>query len=141
MTEQEYYLEIYGFWREGMKENVPPYSGVYFVYECTYMPENDSLAMKRLLYIGEAENVRERIGNHEEWDKWKKNVAEGNELCFSFTNALPKDRERIQAALIFQNKPLLNDTYKEGFPFDETTITARGCIDLLLTDYTVERTP
>ena len=140
MAELELYVEFYGYWRESKKELIPSHSGVYCVYECSYNPDNDSVIINRLIYIGKAENVRERISNHEKWGEWRQNIGDGKELCFSSGSVEPDIRERIQAAFVFQNKPPLNDEYKNSFPFDQTTITARGSVELHITDFSVEKT-
>lgn len=140
MAELEFYVEFYGHWRESKKELIPFHSGVFCVYDCSYHPDSDRVKIDRLIYIGEAKNVREGISNHEKWDEWKQNIGDGKELCFSFGAADKSFRERVHAAFVFQNKPPLNDKYRNSFPFDKTTITARGGVELLITDFSVERT-
>lgn len=133
-------IKFKGYWRDKGKSGVPAQSGVYCVYECKYNKNNDSVSLLKLIYIGEADNVRERIANHEKYQDWLKHVRFGNELCFSFGPVLSTDRERAEAAMIFKHKPPENEEYKYSFPFDQTTISLSGEIDLLKIYFTVERT-
>jgi len=34
--------------------------------------EADTVSIKKLLYIGESQDINDRIENHEKWKKWKK---------------------------------------------------------------------
>ena len=96
--------------------------------------------MITLIYIGEADNVRKRIVNHEKYQDWLKHVRFGNELCFSFGPDLSTDRERAEAAMIFKHKPPENEEYMYSFPFDRTTISLLGKAALLKIYFIVERT-
>jgi len=133
-------IKFKGYWRDEDKSGVPAQSGVYCVYECKYNKNNDSVSLLKLIYIGEADNVQERIANHEKYQDWLKHVRFGNELCFSFGPVLSTDRERAEAAMIFKHKPPENEEYKYSFPFDQTTISLSGEIALLEIYFTVERT-
>jgi len=133
-------IKFEGYWRDEDKSGVPVHSVVYCVYECKYNKNNDSVSLLKLIYIGEADNVQERIANHEKYQDWLKHVRSGNELCFSFGPVLPTDRERAEAAMIFKHKPPENEEYKYSFPFDQTTISLSGEIKLLKTYFIIERT-
>ena len=140
MTAKTISIKFKGYWRDEDKSGVPAQSGVYCVYECKYNKDNDSVSLLKLIYIGEADNVQERIANHEKYQDWLKHVRFGNELCFSFGPVLSTDRERAEAAMIFKHKPPENEEYKYSFPFDQTTISLSGEIALLKIYFTVERT-
>ena len=133
-------IKFKGYWRDKDKSGVPAQSGVYCVYECKYNKNNDSVSLLKLIYIGEADNVQERIANHEKYQDWLKHVRFGNELCFSFGPVLSTDRERAEAAMIFKHKPPENEEFKDSFPFDQTRISLSGEIALLEIYFTVERT-
>lgn len=120
---------------------IPSWSGVYCVYECTRNISEKTVTLHRLIYIGEAEDVKDRIANHEKWNEWKQYVETENELCFSVAYVESANRDRVEAALIFKHKPPVNDEYKDSFPFDRTTIFMVGETALLDTYFTVERTP
>ncbi len=132
-------LAFDGFWREGAISGIPAKSGVYVVHEASYDPQAKAVDLKKVIYIGEAENVNDRIANHEKWPDWKKQCETNNELCFSFAPVNDPDRERGEAALIFKHKPPINTEYKNTFPFDETTINLSGKTGLLNTGFKVLR--
>lgn len=130
-------LEFVGYYREINKGSIPARSGVYLVYVCRYNKEKDSVTLDKLIYIGEAENVNERIANHEKWLEWRKYVPSGSEICFSFDGVTNPDRERAEAALIYYHKPPCNTEYIDSFPFDETTVKSTGRCALLSSTITV----
>lgn len=66
-------LDFDGYWREINKNSIPSKSGVYCVYSCVYNSSNKTVSIKKLLYIGESENVHDRIANHDRLEDWKKN--------------------------------------------------------------------
>ena len=43
-----------------------------------------TVSIHKLIYIGEAEDVRDRVAIHENYRDWLRHVRRGNELCFSF---------------------------------------------------------
>jgi len=92
-----------------------------------------------LIYIGEADDVNQRIKSHEKWPEWKYSLGGGEELCFSFAHLESTYRERVEVALIFKHKPPVNDDYKDSFPFDKTTILISGATELLFQIFTVEK--
>ena len=58
-------IEFDGYWRDQNKNVVPAKSGLFCVYECTYNEQKKTVSLNKLLYIGEADNARDRIENHE----------------------------------------------------------------------------
>jgi len=140
MAAQEFKLDFAGYWREPNISGVPAKSGVYCVYECSHNVSNKTVSIHKLIYIGEADDVNNRVTKHEKWKLWKQEVRNGNELCFSFAYAEALYRTRIEAALIFKHKSPVNDEYKWSFPFDDTTLTLTGKTALLSTYFTVQKT-
>ena len=140
MGEQTFKTEFKGYWLEEDISSIPNQSGVYCVYECTHNKDKDSVSLHKLIYIGESGDVNDRIQNHEKLEDWKTHVADGNELCFSFSYVESDNRDRVEAALIFEHKPPENSEYTNSFPFDKTIISLSGKVALLNTNFTVERT-
>jgi len=130
-------VEFYGYWRERYIENIPNRSGIYCVYECTYDTFGDTISIRRLIYIGEAGKVKDRIINHEKRHEWKKYVNTGNELCFSFGYVESKNRSRAEAAFIYNHKPLINTDYVNEFPFLSTAVISKGRTAKLNTNFSV----
>lgn len=140
MAEQTYSIEFDGYWRDQNKAGIPAQSGIYCVYECTFNAQARTVALNKLIYIGEADDVRARLANHEKYDLWMKHVRPGNVLCFSFGGVGPQIRPRCEAAMIFKHKPPENTEYADSFPFDRTTMELSGHIELLAPTFTVNRT-
>lgn len=133
-------LEFDGYWREVNKASVPARSGIYLVYVCRYNKLQKKVTLDELTYIGEADDVRDRIENHEKWPKWRQRVPEGSEICFSFAGVTSPDRERAEAALIYYHKPPCNDEYIDSFPFEDTTVQSTGECALLSSSIAVSKT-
>ena len=134
-------LSFAGYWREVNKGTIPAKSGIYLVYVCRYNETEDKVTLDKLIYIGEAEDVNDRIANHEKWPEWRRYVPTGSEICFSFTDVASPDRERAEAALIYHHKPPCNVEYVDSFPFEDTTVESTGRCALLSSPVTVLRTP
>ena len=67
MAAETFDMKIEGYWIDSQKDYIRNHSGVYFVYECTYNEANSTVNIQKLIYIGESEEVRERIVNHEKY--------------------------------------------------------------------------
>ena len=133
-------LEFEGYWLEINKGGVPAQSGIYCVYVCTYNQSKDTVTLRELVYVGESENVRDRLANHERLPDWKKRLRAGETLCYSVAAVSGSDRNRAEAAVIFHHKPPCNTEYKYSFPFEITTIQTFGKNALLDSSFTVSRT-
>jgi excinuclease UvrABC nuclease subunit len=133
-------LSFDGYWRDVNSNGVPNEPGIYLVYVCTYNAQPKTVTLHRLIYIGEAAKVRDRIQNHEKRPIWARYLAQGNELCYSFAPITSPDRERAEAALIFHHKPPVNTDYKDSFPFEETTVNSSGKCEHIAPSFTVQRT-
>ena len=142
MAAKSYSLDYDGYWRAPNISGLPANSGIYCVYACVHNVSVKTVTLRRLLYIGEAENVRNRIANHERWDDWVRELKAGEELCFNAALISPTaDRERAEAAMIHHHKPPCNVEYVNAFPFDTTTVGTRGKNANLNEYFTVYTTP
>ena len=82
------------------------------------------------------------MGHHERWPDWQRELLWGEVLCFSTALIGPAaDRERAEAAMIYEHKPPCNKEYVHSFPYDQTTISTSGQNALLKAHFTVYRTP
>jgi hypothetical protein len=102
------------------------------------IPNKEGVAIRRLIYIGESNDVKESVSHYKNWDRWRRYVGSGNDLCFSIVSVESTFRKRVKAALVFHHKPPLNEEFKESFPFDKTTISARGKTALLNTHFALD---
>jgi excinuclease UvrABC nuclease subunit len=139
MAAKSYSLTYQGYWRDKNRGGVPAESGVYTVYASTYSAQSDTIALRKVIYIGQAENAKVRLANHEKENDWKKHLLSGEEVSFSFAPVQAADRDRVEAALIHHHKPPVNTQYVDSFPFDQTTITTSGRNMHLAASFTVYR--
>jgi len=140
MTAESYTLQFDGYWREPNVGSLPDGSGIYGVYACTYDLGARTVSLKRLLSIGEAADIRERVCNHDQWRNWKRQLKAGEEICVNAALISPEGaRRRAEAAMIFKHKPPCNTEYVDSFPFDTTTITTTGKNALMHSFFTVTR--
>ena len=138
MAKKTYSLDFDGYWRAPNADGLPANSGIYCVYACTHNPQENTVSLRKLLYIGESANVRERVGSHEHWRDWERELQQGEVLCFSAALISPgADRQRAEAAMIYYHKPPCNSEYVHSFPFDETSISTSGRNALLSGHFTV----
>ena len=130
-----------GYWRESNKQTIPFLSGIYCVYEGGYDLSKRMLQVHRLLYIGMADNIREAIEHHPDYDMWLAEVLRDRELLFSVGSVSPEEeRERALKALIYQHTPVVNMESSDGFPFSNTSLLLLGKNALLSSNFTVYRT-
>lgn len=115
-----------GYWRKINSDSLPKKSGVYIVQSCIYNVKEDTVTLNKLIYIGKADNINERVNNHEKLEDWKKQLKTGEELCFSCTEISTLYNERVEAALINANQPTVNVEYKNSFPYDRTNVNSSG---------------
>ena len=127
-----------GYWMEPEISEVPKQSGIFVVYACAKDAQEAAFVLKKVIYIGESENVNQRIAKYKEWPFWK-NHCGAHQICFSFAHVADQYRKRSEAALIYKHKPPVNERYIVTYPFDETSINLSGKIGLLSRNYTVNR--
>ncbi|HAY06317.1 MAG TPA: GIY-YIG nuclease family protein [Hyphomonas sp.] len=138
MAANSYVLDFNGYWLEPNVGGVPTGSGIYSVYACRYDARANTVAIGRLLYIGEAENVKARIAGHERWSDWTRELKVGETLCFNAAPISPAGaRQRAEAAMIFHHKPPCNVEYAHSFPFDTTAVSTSGNNELMSSSFTV----
>jgi excinuclease UvrABC nuclease subunit len=133
-------VEFAGYYREPKISGLPAIAGVYCVYACTFDTQAQTVGLKKLIYIGESDNIKERVANHNLWSAWKRQLTAGQVICVSAGGVSPEQtRHRAEAAMIFKHKPPVNEEYKHSFPFDTTTMTLTGKTSLLSASFTVKK--
>lgn len=131
-------LEFKGYRLEEDKDGIASISGVYCVYSCVYNKE-DTVTLNKLLYIGESDNVHDRIANHDRLDDWMNSLRSGQTLCYSYANVSSADRERAEAALIFKMQPPYNSEHKDQFIYEDTEVKTNGRNKFLPAEFTVKK--
>lgn len=139
MSAKSFSLVYDGYWREANVSYIPLKSGVYSVYAGTHNRTENTVHLRKLIYIGESENVRKRVSDHEKLRAWRQYLNSGEELCFNFA-PITTERLRVEAALINYHKPPENTEYVNSFPFNQATVLTSGRDALLSSRFTVRRT-
>lgn len=102
-----------GYWK---KENLPSYSGIYYVFATKFTNEG-KLTGKRLIYIGETDNIhkrhngtKEKPQEHEHLQDFIDELKDGEELRYATSKyeGTEKNREMIESAMIYAIKPAVN---------------------------------
>ncbi|MBQ2113720.1 MAG: hypothetical protein II195_01345 [Selenomonadales bacterium] len=102
-----------GYWLERYQSEVSEEGGIYCVYACEPMARDRLVVLRELLYIGESDNVKASIAEHEEVKRWKKRLLAGEELCYSFARVAHDVRGHVGAALIAHHRPPCNEVRAE----------------------------
>lgn len=122
---KEINLNFEGYWRDCNKSGLPTYSGVYLVYRCFYNHRADTVSLVDIIYIGKAANINKRHENHEKYEMFLSCLQQGEELCYSCAT-VENNLEEVENALIFAQKPLLNDQGKFEFNYPKVHVVASG---------------
>lgn len=128
---------ISGYTKDSLKGHLQAYSGVYFVYIASHGDGQDAFKIERLLYIGEAADVKLRVLGHEKYPEWLSYLSEGEELCYATCEVVEEYRSRVEAAYIFKHKPPTNIENVHHFPFESLTIVSQGEVALLKPSFTL----
>ena len=130
---------INGYWREMDVSYMPQKSGVYFVYRGKYDAASDRVSIRELLYVGKAENINERLLNHEKYGLWKRYLWNGEELLFSCTEEGTTANARLEAAYIYEHQPICNTQGKDSFNYPLTRVISSGSTAQLQLDFSVQQ--
>ena len=82
----------------------PTYGGIY----CVFSDVNG-----KLIYIGQATNIRNRIQNHEQWNDFSKHQT-GDHLATTYANLKLEWRDKVEGRLIKANRPPENKQIPEA---------------------------
>ena len=122
-------LKAEGNWKNRTK--LPDYGGIYFVYAAT-MDEKNQVCDKRLLYIGETDNIHERHNGtkekpakHEHYDDFINELGDSEVLKYvtAEVKGTEKERKEIQNALIFRNNPPVNTASTKSYGGEDISIS------------------
>lgn len=140
MAEKSYNQSFDGYWRYPNRGSMPEKSGIYCVYAGKHNTEDKTVTLNRLLYIGQAENIRERLQNHECYNDWVAKLKSSEIIIFSCTLLGNSELDRFEAAMIYKHKPPVNDLCVNHFNYDKTNVSLTGKTARLYTNFTVYRT-
>ncbi len=137
-AEKRYDLQFFGYY--GSVSDLPEKSGIYCVYSGVLNHDNNKVLLKKLLYIGKAQNIRMRHTNHERRNEWRSMLSAGESLWYTYTEVVLEEMDRCEAALISINKPICNEQGLNSFGYYDTYISVSGAVALLKNDQVVEQT-
>lgn len=103
-----------GYWREANKRWIPPYAGIYCVYACVYMEPIQKVFLKRVLSIGQSDNVAMEVMNADKVACWKAALNRDETLCYTMAPLVDlEQRVNARLALIKRASPSLDDVPEE----------------------------
>ncbi len=119
-------VRFFGYYTDRDRRLLPSEAGLYVIH--IHSPTSGKL---KILYIGQAKNLAVRLGPRRLLE-WRKVLRRGEQLLLSIApfRGPRAHRERVEAALIHQHKPVLNIQHVETFAYGETTIRTKGTADL-----------
>lgn len=94
-------LKMEGFYSGFSALNVPNREGLYFVFAgVDYASESKGCVIKRLLYIGRAQDIQSRIGSHEKMSDFASFLQAGEKLFFAYVLVSPEELSSCERGLI-----------------------------------------
>lgn len=128
---EEYNVNFNGYRLDKDKSGLPAYGGIYLVYCCIFNEDTNRVYLDRLIYIGQSVNINDRLNNHERYEDFIAELKEGETLCYSYASVAPKDMNIVENALIFMQKPKLNNDLKDSFNYPDSQFDFEGRCALL----------
>lgn len=134
---KDYILNFKGYWRNCNRGSLPTYQGIYLVYRCRYNPQNDTVILIDIIYIGQTDNIRGRLINHEKNELFLSLLREHEELCYSCAEVV-EDIDLVENALIFAQKPVLNNQCKDNYNYSRAHFMLNGsCTRMKYTNFNI----
>ena len=133
-------LEFRGYMLEANKCKLENEAGIYCVYAGVYNKATNNVTVQRLLYIGKAFDINERIGGdeHDHLEDFRAELDWDQTLMYSRAFLSDEDERTIaEAALIYCCRPPVNKIGKDAFRHGETNLVLTGKHVLLASNFTV----
>lgn len=137
-TELTMQLNFRGYWRHVNRGGLPEISGVYAVYRCRYNQTTDKVTLLEIIYIGQTDNIRERLWDHDKYNDFVKELQSGEELCYTCAEVEKNSLDLVENALIFAQKPKLNVLMLNTYNHQPVHIKIDGCCACMrYTDFSI----
>lgn len=135
---EQYNINFKGYRRDCNKSTLPHNSGIYMVYRCLYNKQSNTVQLNEIIYIGQAQDLNQRLNNHEKYSEFKAKCGLDEELCYAYADVSLDDLDIIENALIFAQKPPLNSDLVDSFNHKSASFLVEGrCALLTYTDFTI----
>lgn len=123
-----YQLNVQGYYRDEVRCLFPNSPGIYFVYRGVLNNVTRKCTLKELIYIGESSDLHERHNDHDRRPDFLASLSDGEMLFYTYalTNYNETERKRVEAALIYELLPPLNESNTKGFSYPETYVSVAG---------------
>lgn len=126
-----YRKTFYGYILDENIDSLPQESGVYMIYRCEYYRDADEVDLKELFYIGKATDLHQEIKYHKRREEFLAQAKEGEQICYSFCFVSRIQYDIIENALIFMQKPRLNDKLKYNYDHQDGIFNFSGKCGLI----------
>ena len=135
---KKYNVTFMGYRRDVNAGTLPSSSGVYMVYRCKYNEESKTVDLKELFYIGQAFDLNHEINYHARHEEFLAQAEEGEQICYAYARVDKADLDIVENALIFAQKPRLNQKLKNSYNHEAAELQIEGkCALLHYTDYSI----
>lgn len=104
---KEFTLIFTGYYSDLHRDAISEESGVYLVFVGKPLL-NKTVNLEKLIYIGQGENLKERICKHDKHDKFLQQCEKGELPYYAYALVSKSELDIVENALIFYNKPCLN---------------------------------
>ncbi len=123
---KKYNLNFKGYWLDSSKEGIPNICGIYLVYTCTYNADKETVKLIDLIYIGQSVDVNMRIKDHDRYKDFLRELKDNEILCYSVAEVEQTDLDIVENALIYAQKPKLNDDLKGAYKHEAAEFYLEG---------------
>ncbi len=135
---KKYNITFLGYRRDVNASTLPTSSGIYMVYRCVYNKESNTVELKELFYIGQAFDLNHEINYHARHKEFLAQAKEGEQICYAYARVDKADLDIVENALIFAQKPRLNNNLKDHFNHEASQFQIEGRCGLLKhTNYSI----
>lgn len=127
-NKKEYLLRIQGYYTDEARSRFPDSPGIYFVYRGVLNVDTNTCTLKQLLYIGQTDSLQRRHNEHTKRDVFLNSLGVDEMLFYTFamTDLNEEERLRVEAALIYELKPILNTQNCYTFDYPPTRVVIEG---------------
>lgn len=135
---KQYDVFFNGYRRDEFCNGLPEYSGIYMIYRCNYNEKSQTVKLIELFYIGQSKNINQEVCHHARRDEFLSQAKKNETICYSYAHVNDKDLDIVENALIFMQKPRLNENLKENYNHEDARFLIEGKNGLLrYTDFSI----